>query len=198
MRIIAGEYGGRPIRAPQGEATRPTTDRVRESMFSSLGSRIELEGAYVLDAFAGSGAIGIEALSRGAAHCTFFESGAKARRIIQDNLDALKIAHSQYLLVGSDVFAAAARPLRSTAAFDIVVLDPPYACDPEEVFGLLANLAANGDLAPDCVIAYEHTLTNSRETAALVEASELFELDGKQKKYGKVAVSYLRLAKGER
>src|ERR687886_2242896 len=87
MRVVAGTWGGRRLQAPRGDATRPTSDRVREALFSVLGDRVA--GARVLDLFAGSGALGIEALSRGAAGATFVESAPAAIRAVRDNLDAL-------------------------------------------------------------------------------------------------------------
>ena len=121
MRVIAGQWGGRRLQAPSGESTRPTSDRVREALFSILAPRIE--GARVLDLFAGSGALGIEALSRGAAAATFVDSAAAAIRAVRANLEALGIeaevvrADARRFLGGA---SAAARQ------YDLVFLDPPY------------------------------------------------------------------------
>ena len=121
MRVIAGRYGGRRLQAPPGTATRPTSDRVREALFSILGARVA--GARVLDLFAGSGALGLEALSRGAAGVTFVDSAQPAIRSLRANLAAL----------GADaevVRADAVRWLRGASArsrqYDLVFLDPPY------------------------------------------------------------------------
>jgi 16S rRNA (guanine966-N2)-methyltransferase len=119
MRIIAGKWRGRPLKAPPGQATRPTSGRTREALFSMLASRIgSFEGLRVADLFAGTGALGLEALSRGAAHCTFVESDRAA-------LDALK---ANIAAVGAEatVRAAAAEHF-SGGPFDLVLLDPPYA-----------------------------------------------------------------------
>ena len=92
MRIIAGEFRGRSLKSLKGDETRPTTDRVREALMSSLVSaRGTLEGARVLDAFAGSGALGLETLSRGAAHVLFSEQGREAARIVESNITSLKL-----------------------------------------------------------------------------------------------------------
>lgn len=120
LRVIAGRFGGRRLSAPAGAATRPTSDRVREALFSILG---DLEGARVLDLFAGSGALGIEALSRGAATVTFVDDAERAVRAVQGNLRALGVS-------GDVRRADAVRFLRNAARdarqYDLVLLDPPY------------------------------------------------------------------------
>ena len=120
MRIVAGRFGGRRINAPRGAATRPTSDRVREALFALLG---DLEGARVLDLFAGSGALGLEALSRGAAKATFVDSAPAAIRAIGANLAALA-ADGQVRRQDARIFLRNARG--SGAAYDLVLLDPPY------------------------------------------------------------------------
>ncbi len=121
--MVAGELGGRRLVAPDGTSTRPTTDRVREAVFNSLGSAGVLDGAIVADLFAGSGAIGIEALSRGAAHCVFVERDRAALRALDDNLDALDLRDR------SRVMAADAATAAGTIDADIVFADPPYDFD---------------------------------------------------------------------
>lgn len=121
MRIIAGRWRGRPIRAPAGERTRPTTDRVREAWLSAL--QHDVPGATVLDLFAGSGALGLEALSRGAAHVTFVERAAAPLRALQANIDALDAAGEVTVVKGEAVRFVEAL---DAAAFDIVLADPPY------------------------------------------------------------------------
>ena len=120
MRVIAGELGGRRLVAPPGESTRPTTDRVREALFNALGSMHVLEGALVADLFAGSGAVGIEALSRGAERCTFVERDRTALRALDDNLKALGLVDRSRVM-RTDALAAV-----SALDADIVFADPPY------------------------------------------------------------------------
>jgi 16S rRNA (guanine966-N2)-methyltransferase len=123
MRVVAGELGGRRLVSPDGTSTRPTTDRVREAVFNSLGSAGVLEGAVVVDLFAGSGAIGIEALSRGAARCIFVERDRSALRALDENLDALDLRDRSRVVAGDAATAAA------TIDADIVFADPPYDFD---------------------------------------------------------------------
>lgn len=122
MRIIAGEWRGRPLRAPEGDATRPTADRARETLFSMLASRLgSFEGLEVADLFAGSGALGLEALSRGAAKCVFVEQDAAAIRAIRANIAAL---HAQDR---SDVRASSVLALGpARQPLDLLLIDPPY------------------------------------------------------------------------
>jgi 16S rRNA (guanine966-N2)-methyltransferase len=123
MRVVAGELGGRRLIAPEGTSTRPTTDRVREAIFNSLGSAGLLEGALVADLFAGSGAIGIEALSRGAERCTFVERDRAALRALDENLEALGL-HDRAKVLSSDALSVA-----GSIDADIVFADPPYDFD---------------------------------------------------------------------
>ena len=120
MRIIAGKWRGRSLEAPAGRDTRPTADRVREALFSMLASRLgSFEDLRVADLFAGSGALGFEALSRGAAHATFVESNASAAAAIRRNAD--KLGASVQVIAGS------ALSLPRCEAFDLIFADPPYA-----------------------------------------------------------------------
>jgi 16S rRNA (guanine966-N2)-methyltransferase len=121
VRVIAGTFGGRRLSAPKGARTRPTADRVRESLFSVLGDTVE--GARVLDLFAGSGALGIEALSRGAAEATFVDSAPSALRALQDNLQALDV-EAEVRRSDARAFLRTAR--NSRRQYDLVFLDPPY------------------------------------------------------------------------
>jgi 16S rRNA (guanine966-N2)-methyltransferase len=118
MRVVGGEYGGRRLAAPRGRSTRPTSERTREAVFSMLG---DISGARVLDLFAGSGALGIEALSRGAAHATFVDSGPAAVTVIRRNLEQLGLGECA-LIAKLDVRALG--PVGES--YDLVFVDPPY------------------------------------------------------------------------
>lgn len=139
MRVVAGIAGGLKLMAPSGHATRPTSDRVREATFNALGSMGAVEDAEVVDLFAGSGAMGIEALSRGAAHATFVDSDRRARRAIEANLATTKLA-DRAVVVLDDVVDFLELTERH---FDLAVLDPPYAYDgwPEVLSVLNADVA---------------------------------------------------------
>ena len=121
MRVIAGELGGRTIRSPKGSTIRPTSDRVREAIFNTLFSLDAVDGAEVTDLFAGTGALGIEALSRGAAHCTFVDRDADAVALIESNLASLDLA-DRARVVRADALVHA----RRTGPVDLVLADPPY------------------------------------------------------------------------
>jgi 16S rRNA (guanine966-N2)-methyltransferase len=124
MRIVAGTLKGRRVEAPTWEGLRPTSDKLRETLFNVLAPRIE--GARVLDGFAGTGAVGIEALSRGAAHVTFVERDARAVALIRANLERCGIS-DRYAIIRAR-FAGTAEP-PSGGSFDIIFLDPPYGAD---------------------------------------------------------------------
>jgi 16S rRNA (guanine966-N2)-methyltransferase len=123
MRVIAGRFGGRRLKAPRGRATRPTSDRVREALFSMLG---DVSGARVLDLFAGSGALGIEALSRGAASAVFAERDRTALAALEANLSALDIGAEQAQLRPGDALAALRGARARAETYDLVFVDPPY------------------------------------------------------------------------
>jgi len=125
VRVIAGHSRGRPLRAPVGGTTRPTADRVRESIFNVLGSLLDLEGVDVVDLFAGSGAMGIEALSRGAASVTFVDNSLPAVRAVKANVTGTGLDPDQTHVVRSDVLDWLLRP----HWFDLALCDPPYAFD---------------------------------------------------------------------
>jgi len=163
MRVIAGTYRSRPLTAPPGMATRPTSDRLRETLFNVLAPRIE--GARFADLYAGTGAVGIEALSRGAAHVTFVEDSAAAIAALRANLTALKI-HSAFHLEQRSVPAALRNLAARNAAvaedgrdslFTLVYLDPPWedAAAYTQCLNLLAASSA-ALLAPEAIVIAEH------------------------------------------
>jgi 16S rRNA (guanine966-N2)-methyltransferase len=123
VRVIAGRFGGRRLAAPPGAATRPTSDRVREALFSILGP---LDGDDVLDLYAGSGALGIEALSRGAARVVFVERDARAAALVRRNLEALGIGPDEARVVRADALAALRDARERGATYSLVLCDPPY------------------------------------------------------------------------
>ncbi len=123
MRVVAGSLRGRRIAAPAGSATRPTTDKVREATFNALGSLDLIHDAAVADLFAGSGALGIEALSRGAARCTFVERDRGALAVLRENLEALDLVDRSRVLPADALTAAASLDV------DVAFADPPYEFD---------------------------------------------------------------------
>src|SRR5580658_2582626 len=145
MRIIAGSFRSRTLAAPAGLATRPTSDRLRETLFNVLATRIE--GAAFLDLYAGSGAVGIEALSRGAARVEFVERVEPALRVLRGNLARLGLTVGFRIQAGS--VGSVLRRMKTEAAFDLVFLDPPYDAghEYEVTLGLLGS-AVCGLLAP--------------------------------------------------
>jgi 16S rRNA (guanine966-N2)-methyltransferase len=156
MRVIAGTYRSRILKSLKGLALRPTSDRLRETLFNVLGPAVS--GARFLDLFAGTGAVGIEAISRGASEVVFIENHAPAATLIRKNLDSLGVRAGATLLS-----VDAVRGLETLAAgrkgggslFDFVFLDPPYAAT-EEYAHVLRFLGAAPFLAPDCIVIAEH------------------------------------------
>jgi 16S rRNA (guanine966-N2)-methyltransferase len=155
VRIIAGAWRGRAVLAPAGSVTRPTSDRAREALFSMLASRLgSFEGLRVFDGFAGTGALGLEALSHGAAHATFVEQDAEAVKALRANIAGMK--------VNASVVAAPFQTLGlAPAACDVIMLDPPYGEGLAEP--ALALLAEKRWIAPHALISVE---TSRKETLA--------------------------------
>jgi len=150
MRIVAGRYGGRRLLAPKGDLTRPTADRVREALFSALGP---LDDARVLDLYAGTGALGIEALSRGAAHVVFVERDRRALDVLRRNLDALRVPAADVDVRPGDARVALRTARVRGDEYDLVFLDPPYRLAPALGTELTAGLA--GLLAPGARVVAE-------------------------------------------
>ena len=159
MRIIAGSLKGRRLKPPTWDGLRPTSDKLRETLFNILSPVVA--GARVLDGFAGTGAVGIEALSRGAAHVTFVERDRRAQALIAANLAGCGVADG-YVIIRAGIERAAAE--LSPASFDLVLLDPPYDHDAAAAIQSVAGLlAANGTLV----------LEHARRRAAPVSVGEL-------------------------
>jgi 16S rRNA (guanine966-N2)-methyltransferase len=150
-RIIAGEAGGRRLQVPKGDLTRPTSDRVREAVFSVLDARGVLQGARVLDLFAGSGALGLEAASRGAAEVTLVDSSRAAIDVARRNVTALGM-RATVVLSSVQKFLTGRTPVLQ----DVVLLDPPYGIGEGEVQDALAALV-DGWLAPGGIVVLERS-----------------------------------------
>lgn len=158
-RIVAGIAGGRKLKVPP-RGTRPTSERVREAVFSSLQARIDFDGAAVLDLFAGSGALGLEALSRGAERAVLIESDARAAEVARENVAALGLPGAVVRCAPvASVLAGAA-----DTAFDLVLADPPYAVTEVAVGQVLEALLFGGWLAPEAVVVLERS-ARSPETS---------------------------------
>lgn len=153
-RIISGEAGGRRLRTPSGDGTRPTSDRVREALFSSLEARGVIEGAHVMDLYAGSGALGLEAASRGAASVLLVESDRSASATIRANITELDVAGAR--LQSGTVERALDRP--ATLRYDVVLADPPYEVTEESLGSVLEMLLAHQWLAQEPVLVVERSV----------------------------------------
>jgi len=152
-RVIAGEAGGRRLAVPVGRDTRPTSDRAREGLFGTVLSIMgSLAGTRVLDLYAGSGAVGLEALSRGARHVLLVESGDRASRVIRQNIEAIGLPGAE--LAADRVERVLARG-PSGGRYDLVFADPPYALPGDEVAATLSALAGRAWLAPGALVIVE-------------------------------------------
>lgn len=151
IRIVGGSVGGRLLATPKGMNTRPTSDRAREALFSSVESACTLAGARVLDLYAGSGALGLEALSRGASAVVLVEADRKVCAVLRANVATLGLPGAQ--VVTARVAEALAAP--ASGPFDLLFADPPYAVPVAEVAAALSAAAANGWLAQDALVVVE-------------------------------------------
>jgi 16S rRNA (guanine966-N2)-methyltransferase len=151
MRIIAGDLRGRVLKSTQTSMLRPTTDRVRESVFNILAARIEFDGLTVLDLFAGTGALGIEALSRGASHCDFVETDRKAVAVIKENIATLGLGDRSRVVQRDAVKYLSG----CDTAYDLIFADPPYAAT---IFDrLLREVLTGAALVPGGLFVLEHS-----------------------------------------
>lgn len=186
MRVIGGTLRGRKLSAPRGYGTRPTADRVRESLFNVLAPTVA--DAAVLDLFAGSGALGIEALSRGARFAVFVESDAGACAVLRQNVERLGLQQQAHVRQAR-VEAAIGRLAASGQQFDLILMDPPYGS--RLTRPVLAQLADEQLAAPDAVVAVEHDRRDDVPESAGSGAQALVRFRVLQ--YGDTAVSLYRL-----
>ncbi len=199
MRIIAGTHKGRVIQAVPGKGTRPTTDRVREAWASTITTLAPGDGLArlrVLDAFAGSGALGLELLSRGAETCHFTEQNRKALITLRANIKALGFSPDRARVSAVDSLSPRLPALvDGSGPFDLVVLDPPYEVPQKKVEGLLATLAEHDLLALQTLISYEHARLSDNSMDGLeVNCSEgsLSLVLVRRKSYGTITLDYYR------
>ena len=190
MRVIAGVARGRPLRAPKGRTARPTSDRVREALFSSLGD--EVVGAAVLDLFAGTGALGIEALSRGADSAVFVERNAGVATVLGVNLDSTGV-DEQARVVRAEAATFANRP--TGGPFTLVFCDPPYEEPLAGVVSLVETLEAGGALAPGARVVVERDRRDPALHADPVDLGRLLAMD-RQRSYGDTVLLFLRAKEG--
>jgi 16S rRNA (guanine966-N2)-methyltransferase len=184
MRIVGGEFRGRPLATPRSNAIRPTTDRTREALFNVLAHRFSdrLAGARVLDLFAGTGALGLEAVSRGAAHCLFIEESAEGRGLIRDNVEAFGLQGR------TKIFRRDATKLGDAGTiqpFNLLFADPPYGKGLGEL--ALNSAHAGGWLLPQALCIVEET------AAAPFDAGPAFQLLD-ERNYGETIIRLLQLA----
>jgi 16S rRNA (guanine966-N2)-methyltransferase len=180
-RIVAGSRGGRRLVVPSGVATRPTSDRVREALFSTVESMTELVGCRFADLYAGSGAVGLEAASRGAAAVLLVESDARAARTIRTNITTLGLAGTCELSTAKVATILATPPASS---YDVIFADPPYATPDTEIAALLAALVRW--LAADGIAVLERSTRSAPPSTV-----DALPLD-RTRRYGETALHYFR------
>lgn len=182
MRIVAGKFRGQQLETPRSDAIRPTSDRAREAVFSIIGSRIgpNLDGLYVLDLFAGTGAMGLEALSRGAAHCVFVDTGIEARGLIRGHIESFVLGGQTKLLKRD---ATDLGPVERMRPADLVFCDPPYGNELGEK--AIASALAGGWIAADALI-----LIEDDKDAVIVAPSGTEIID--RRDYASTAITFLR------
>lgn len=181
MRIIAGKFRGKQLKSPDGTDIRPTSDRVRESLFSILASRLgpNFDGLRVLDLFAGTGALGLEAMSRGASHVVFVDSGVEARGIIRDHIESFGLGGQSKLLRRD---ATELGPIDRFKPFDLIFIDPPYAQQLGEK--ALVSISTHSWMAPGATIVLEE------RKDVEVELPENFTVQD-QREYGSTVITIL-------
>jgi 16S rRNA (guanine966-N2)-methyltransferase len=190
MRITGGTFRSRALRAPHGQATRPTSDRVREALFGILTSAAAIDSARVLDLYAGSGALGLEALSRGAAGATFVEAARPALDAIRRNVEALGVG-DRVRVVGVEVrpSAPALARIARGGPFDLVLADPPWAlAETGEPLRVLAELARLGAFKETTTIVLEHAARSA------LDADAKILLPVETRRYGDTALTFYKPA----
>jgi len=183
IRVVGGSLKGRGLRVLPGTAVRPTGNRVREALYDILGGRIP--GAAVLDAYAGTGAIGIEALSRGASSVTFVENAPRTLDLLRGNLEDLGLGPQRASILPDDIARAVGSLQRHGSSFDVVFLDPPYG--PELDRGLRL-IAGSGLVNPDGVVVAEHEARDTVPAHGMVP--------GRTFRYGRVCLTLFMVAPG--
>ena len=181
-RIVAGVLGGRRIDTPPGRDTRPTADRVREALFSTLESLVDIEGCRFMDLYAGSGAVGLEAASRGAATVLLMESDPRAAKTVRSNISALDLDARCRVVTARLPGALAAGPAER---FDVVFADPPYERPAQEIEAVLRGLTEHGWLAGTAVVVLERSTRSP--APARVDGITLL----RSRRYGESVLWYL-------
>ncbi len=181
-RIIAGSARGRRLRTPTGDATRPTSDRVREALFSALEAQLDLQGLRVLDLYAGSGAVGLEALSRGAGLLTSVESDRRTSRLVAQNAETLGFHRVEVVALP----VARALSQHPRAPYDLVFADPPYPLGETELAQALALLVGSGWVGPGSVVVVERSARSPEPTWPAGLERE------RSKDYGETVLWYVR------
>lgn len=186
-RVVAGAARGRRLAVPPGQGTRPTSDRAREALFSTLESLVgSLAGRRVADLYAGSGAVGLEALSRGAVHVLLVEADRAALRTVRANVDVLGMAGAEVRAGRVEQVVSGAAP---GAAYDVVFLDPPYDVPDDDLRAVIGRLREHGWLAADAVVAVERATRGG--TWAWPEGYE----EVRSRRYGEATLWYGRAAR---
>jgi len=186
MRITGGTLRSRALKAPKGQATRPTTDRVREALFGILASAGAVEGARVLDLYAGTGALALEALSRGAATAVLVESARDALAALRSNVSALGLEDRAHVVAGDAMQSM--RRMAGAGPFDMVFADPPWALvDSGHPAAILSDLARRGQIAADGRVVLEHAART-----APIDIDGLVRLD--TRRYGDTALTFYKPA----
>lgn len=186
MRIIGGEARSRLIDAPAGMDTRPTQDKVRESLFNILQGQVE--GRFVLDLFAGSGALGLEALSRGAGYAVFVDKSRQAERVIRQNIQRLGYGAKTQVVRSDWALAMGTQAYDERNVFDLVFMDPPYRMT--DTGKMCGRMLECGLLAPNALIVIEHALSTPPVPGAGFRITDT-------RRYGDTGITFLRLAEKE-